>query len=254
MKTILIIEDDQSLRENIQSLLEKFGYNVHSAKNGLEGFINAKEIMPNLIISDIMMPELDGFDLISELQKNEETSTIPFIFLTAKTEISSFRRGMELGADDYLFKPFKAGQLLKAVEVRLQKKERILKGSPAENSEDVSNITSPDYSQKFILAGNPPEVIKVNQIVYIQSVEGYTELYKQDGKIIIIRKLLKEWENSLPADFFLRIHHSLIINLEYIQKIEKWFNHSFRVYLKNIKEPLVSSRRYSPRLRKLLNT
>lgn len=253
MKTILIVEDDLSLRENIQSLLEKFGYNVHTAKNGLEGFVNAKEIIPDLIISDIMMPELDGYDLISELQKNADTAGIPFIFLTAKTEMASFRQGMELGADDYLFKPFKAGQLLKAVEVRLEKKEKFLKANP-ESSEDISSTTPAEYSQKFILAGNPPEVIKVNQIIYIQSVEGYSEIFKQDGKKIIIRKLLKEWENTLPNDFFLRIHHSIIINLEYIQKIEKWFNHSFRVYLKNIKEPLVSSRRYSPRLRKLLNT
>ncbi len=123
MKKILVIEDDRELRSNIRELLENEGYKVESADNGKKGLEKARKNFPDLIVSDIMMPYMDGFELLEELMKDPETSSIPVIFLTAKAEPENLRRGMKLGADDYLFKPFRLSDLLDAIETRLKKKE-----------------------------------------------------------------------------------------------------------------------------------
>ncbi len=100
--TILVVEDEQTIRENIVDILESCDYRVFSAANGRIGISMAKEYTPDLIISDIMMPEVDGYGLINELRSYPPTSHIPFIFLTAKADKSDVRQGMNLGADDYL--------------------------------------------------------------------------------------------------------------------------------------------------------
>ncbi len=121
MKTILLIEDNQEVRENSAEILELANYKVLQADNGKTGIELAQKTIPDLIICDIMMPVLDGYGVIHLLSKNDATAGIPFIFLTAKTERSDFRKGMELGADDYITKPFDDVELLNAVESRLKK-------------------------------------------------------------------------------------------------------------------------------------
>ena len=123
MKKILLIEDNKDMRENTAEILELFKYKVFTAKNGKEGVEIAKKEKPDLIICDIMMPVLDGYGVLRMLSKNTETASIPFIFLTAKAERSDFRKGMEMGADDYVTKPFDDVELLNAVEIRLKKAE-----------------------------------------------------------------------------------------------------------------------------------
>src|ERR1035438_8264745 len=127
MKTILLIEDNNEMRENIAEILELSNFNVLSAKNGKIGVEIANKQKPDLIICDIMMPELDGYGVLHILGKNPDTMTIPFIFLTAKAEKSDFRKGMNLGADDYITKPFSDIELLDAIEMRLKKNEFIKK-------------------------------------------------------------------------------------------------------------------------------
>lgn len=123
MKKILLIEDNKDVRENTAEILTLAKYNVVTAKNGKEGVELAQKEKPDLIICDIMMPVLDGHGALHLLSKDEETSSIPFIFLTAKAERSDFRKGMEMGADDYLTKPFDDVELLSAIESRLKKAE-----------------------------------------------------------------------------------------------------------------------------------
>src|ERR1035437_2479888 len=123
MKTILLIEDNTDVRENTAEILELANYNVLQAENGKHGVELAQQNKPDLIICDIMMPVLDGYGVIHMLNKNAETASIPFIFLTAKTERSDFRKGMEMGADDYITKPFDDIELLRAVESRIRKSE-----------------------------------------------------------------------------------------------------------------------------------
>ena len=123
-KKILIIEDNTEIRENIQEILELYGYNTLSAENGTIGVQKALEYLPDLILCDVMMPELDGFGVLNILSKKPSTTDVPFIFLTAKTEKDDIRRGMNLGADDYITKPFYKDELLAAIEIRLNKAER----------------------------------------------------------------------------------------------------------------------------------
>lgn len=127
MKKILLIEDDKVMRENTAEILELSHYDVTTAPNGKKGSLIAKEIRPDLIICDIMMPELDGHGVLHVLSKDPATASIPFIFLTAKAEKSEMRKGMELGADDYLTKPFEDTELLNAIEARLKKVEVLKK-------------------------------------------------------------------------------------------------------------------------------
>ena len=125
MKKILLVEDDTSLRENVAELLELSGYNVCSASNGKIAVDMAEKEQPDLVLCDIMMPEMDGYGVLEELSSNETTRDIPFIFVSAKTEREDVRRGMNLGADDYLTKPFEEEELLSAIECRLEKAEQM---------------------------------------------------------------------------------------------------------------------------------
>jgi CRP-like cAMP-binding protein/CheY-like chemotaxis protein len=121
MNTILIIDDHDDIRENTAEILSLAGYKALTAENGKKGVELALKETPDLIVCDIMMPELDGYGVLHLLKKKTETENIPFIFLTAKTERSDFRKGMEMGADDYITKPFDDLELLTAIETRLKK-------------------------------------------------------------------------------------------------------------------------------------
>lgn len=121
MKKILLIEDDAVLRENTAELLELSDYEVITASNGKIGVKKAKETLPDIIISDIMMPELDGYGVLDLLSKDNTTKYIPFIFLSAKTERQDVRKGMNMGADDYITKPFAEDELISAIESRIAK-------------------------------------------------------------------------------------------------------------------------------------
>jgi CRP/FNR family cyclic AMP-dependent transcriptional regulator len=121
MKTILLIEDDAVIRENTAELLELAGFAVHTADNGERGVQQALALRPDLVVCDIMMPVLDGYGVLQIFNQNAQLAGVPFIFLTAKTERVDLRRGMELGADDYLTKPFNKAELLSAITGRLNR-------------------------------------------------------------------------------------------------------------------------------------
>jgi CRP-like cAMP-binding protein len=127
MKKILLIEDNSDVRENISEILVLANYDVITAENGKVGVELAQREKPDLIICDIMMPELDGYGVLHILGKKQETAIIPFIFLTAKTEKTDLRKGMNLGADDYLTKPFDDTELLSAIDARLRKSDLLKK-------------------------------------------------------------------------------------------------------------------------------
>ena len=124
MEKILVVEDSKEVLNNILQLLNFKGYNAIGAENGKMGIEQAKEHMPDLIVSDIMMPEVDGFKLLTELKNDPKTDSIPFIFLTAKVDRTDMRKGMVSGSDDFIAKPFKAQELLEAVETQLRKKKK----------------------------------------------------------------------------------------------------------------------------------
>src|SRR5260370_37470935 len=127
---ILVIEDNVEMCQNIASILKLGRYDVLTSNSGKNGIEQAQESPPDLILCDIMMPELDGYGVLHILSKDPSTANIPFIFLTAKTEMRDFRAGMNLGADDYITKPFDGLELLNVIELRLKKNELIKRTFP----------------------------------------------------------------------------------------------------------------------------
>jgi CRP/FNR family transcriptional regulator, cyclic AMP receptor protein len=185
MKTVLLIEDNTDIRENMSEILELSGYKVVSAADGKQGVAAAIESKPDIIVCDIMMPELDGYGVIHMLQKNKDTQNIPFIFLTAKAERAEIRKGMELGADDYITKPFNGTELLNAIESRLRKNE-ILRKEIQPGLEGLNTIINygggKDIMEALAEEGNIT-TIKKRQIVYSEGNHALRLFYLKSGKV-----------------------------------------------------------------------
>ncbi len=150
MKKILLIEDNEDIRNNTAEILELSNYIVIMAENGKVGVQKALEFLPDLIICDIMMPVLDGYGVLHAVHKNETIKNIPFIFLTARSERSELRKGMELGADDYISKPFTGTELLNAIDSRLKKHDEI-KHEFHPGLENLSNLMQASSCNKNAL-------------------------------------------------------------------------------------------------------
>ncbi|WP_413666789.1 response regulator [Mucilaginibacter sp. Mucisp86] len=171
---ILIIEDNTDIRENVVEILELAGYIVFEADNGKAGIELAVKNLPDVILCDIMMPELDGYSVLYMLNKNPETATIPFIFLTAKAERIDQRKGMEMGADDYLTKPFDDMELLSAIESRLRKKnaQQNFYSQSLENLNSIVSKNSGLAELKRIIAERKARQFKKDQVIYYDGDKG----------------------------------------------------------------------------------
>ena len=176
-KTILLIEDNQEVRENTAEILELSDYHVITAENGKVGVELARRELPDLIICDVMMPELDGFGVLHVLSKNITTASIPFIFLTAKAEREDLRKGMNLGADDYLTRPFDDVQLLDAIEIRLKKSEHRKNPGSRNESQGLKEL-----DQLLSVEKRVSHVAK-KQIIYSQGSYPNFLYYVRSGKI-----------------------------------------------------------------------
>ncbi|MBU2945291.1 response regulator [Zobellia uliginosa] len=195
MKKVLLIEDNLDVREMTAEILELENYEVSTAKNGRIGIEKAKSFMPDVILCDIMMPVVDGYSVFKELNEDESTASIPFIFLTAKSEKSDFRKGMTMGADDYLTKPFEAQDLVEAIEARLKRSsflrkefsrnvkginEFIKEASKYQNLKDLSdNRDLSHYKAKEEIFS---EGSMAHSLYFIQSGEVKTYKHNENGK------------------------------------------------------------------------
>ncbi|MDZ7961284.1 MAG: response regulator [Aulosira sp. DedQUE10] len=141
LKKILVVEDEPQVRENIASILGFEGFYRTTAENGLIGLQRAKEEIPDLIICDVMMPELNGYEFVESLRQDPKMATIPVIFLTAKADRTDLRQGMELGADDYLTKPFTPAELRRAIEVQFKKQTMIAQKNQVKFQQLCNTIT-----------------------------------------------------------------------------------------------------------------
>jgi DNA-binding response OmpR family regulator len=198
MKKILLIEDNQDVRENTAEILELANYNVVTAENGKVGVELAQKENPDLIICDIMMPVLDGYGVLHLLSKNPELSAIPLIFLSAKSERADVRRGMDMGADDYITKPFEESELLNAVESRLRKSEFLRKeiSSSSEGMRELLSLAKSFEELKSLPDNYDTSHFKKKENVYREGqrvnflllvVEGKVKTFKtsEDGKELI---------------------------------------------------------------------
>jgi CheY-like chemotaxis protein len=204
MKTILIIDDHDEIRENIAEILSLAGYKALTAENGKRGVEMAIKEAPDLIVCDIMMPELDGYGVLHLLKKNPETENIPFIFLTAKTERSDFRKGMEMGADDYITKPFDDLELLTAIEIRLKKSD-IIKNKYEAGEQGVNSLMK-DLKVSGLLAMEwdiyETERIPKKQTIYSEGKRPKYLYFLKSGKVKTFRlhEDGKEYITNLYSD------------------------------------------------------
>ncbi|MEP6464901.1 MAG: response regulator [Parafilimonas sp.] len=188
MKKILVIEDNTEVRENIAEILELSNYKVVVAKDGKEGVEMALQEIPDLIVCDIMMPVFDGYGVLHLLNKHVETYGIPFIFLTAKAEKTDLRKGMEMGADDYITKPFDGIELLNAIEVRLKKAE-LIKQHATKNGDVNVFINDLKQARNMQLTSDERELYdyKKRQMLYAEGQRPKAVYYIKSGKIKIYK-------------------------------------------------------------------
>jgi DNA-binding response OmpR family regulator len=185
MAVVLIIEDNPEIRENTAEILELAGYQVLLAADGKEGVHIAQTRQPDLILCDLTMPVLDGYGVLHLLNNKESYHHIPFIFLTARSERSDIRKGMDLGADDYITKPFSPSELLSAISCRL-KKSAHLKQLPADGMkgmETLLHVISPTETIDTLKAGRNAVKYKNKQTVYSEGNHPNCLYYIKKGKV-----------------------------------------------------------------------
>ena len=223
MTKILLIEDNNEIRENTAEILELAGYEMTTATNGKEGFEMAVKDIPDLIVCDIMMPVLDGYGLLHLISKNEGLKSVPFIFLTAKTERIDFRKGMEMGADDYITKPFTDIELLNAIESRLKKANfQNERANSAKDLNDFLNEVKNESALENLTNSDITNQYKKKQRIYGEGNHPHSLYYLNSGKIRTykINENGKELTISLynAGDFF--GYNALLENTPYKESAE----------------------------------
>jgi CheY-like chemotaxis protein/CRP-like cAMP-binding protein len=184
MKTILLIEDNAEILDNTSEILQLAGYRVMTAENGKAGVEAALASPPDLIICDVMMPVLDGYGVFHLVRKNADLAHIPFIFLTAKSERSDLRKGMELGADDYITKPYSDTELLSAVESRLERMERLRKDildQARGEAPEMAELTA-EAAIQTLLSGQPVNRYRKKQPIFSEGNRGQFLFYVKRGR------------------------------------------------------------------------
>lgn len=234
-KTAIIVDDERLARKDLAGMLEEFPDvevigEADSATSAIS-LIEARD--PDIIFLDIQMPEATGFELLEKIDTQAR-----IIFVTAYDEYAV--RAFEVNALDYLLKPVHPDRLRAALErVETSEKELVRK-----------TLTTDD--RLFILFGTRYRFLKVMDIRYIASSGDYSEVHLADGSRGLTSKTMTEWEERLPGNLFLRIHRSVIINLDAVVKVEDWFNSTFRVYISGVTEPFTMSRRMARDIRSRL--
>ncbi|MBO0340313.1 MAG: response regulator [Bacteroidota bacterium] len=208
MKKVLIIEDNPEFRENTVELLELCNYEVIAAENGRVGIQMAMTALPDIIICDIVMPEANGYTVLEVLGQNERTAGIPFIFLTAKDQKEDIRRGLSLGADDYIYKPFKTEELLKALEIRLKKND-FLRQRVDKNSKGLNLFlkeASAYLDEELLSSSRKNKHFKDRDIIFREGDAAHHLYFVEKGNVKTYRvaesgkEIVTGWYG--PGDFF----------------------------------------------------
>ena len=234
MLKAIIVDDERLARKELRSMLDAYpemlvAGEADSVPKALELI---EKVRPDVLFLDIQMPGETGFELLEKSDFHFKT-----IFVTAFDAYAI--RAFEVNALDYLLKPINPERLARAIE-RL---------STANEASSVPARKLEYEDRLFIDTGERSTFLKLSDIKCICGAGDYTEVYTSDGKRTLVMKPLKEWEERLPEKYFSRIHRSTIINLEFVEKMESWFNRSYRIYLRHTSEPFVMSRRYATKLK-----
>jgi two-component system, LytTR family, response regulator len=232
--TAVLIDDERLARKELCSMLSDHGgiEVVGEASSVAQAIEAIQKHDPDVIFLDIQLPGETGFDLLDQIALNSKV-----IFVTAYDAYAI--RAFEVNALDYLLKPINPDRLNQAID-RLSIKDEpgLTSGRPLAYEDRV-----------FIEVDERSRLLKVSDIVAISAHGDYSEIISIDGHKMLILKSLRNWEERLPAKHFTRIHRSTLINVDYVEKVENWFNRSYRIQLKHLKEPLLMSRRYATRFK-----
>lgn len=231
------MDDERLARAKLRSLLEAHpdimvAGEADSAPSALQ-LIN--ETQPDVVFLDIQMPGESGFDLVNKVGQIGPQFRI--IFVTAFDEYAI--RAFEVNALDYLLKPVTPERLAKAIER--------LAASPEDSEKPSRPFEYDDFL--FLPFGDSSRFLRVSEVKCIRAADVYSEIFTAGGEKALILKPMSEWEERLPGKHFLRIHRSTIINIEFVERVEKSFNYSFDVYLRGFNEPFTMSRRYAAQLK-----
>lgn len=230
----IIVDDEELARDDLKVLLKDFPEIeiTGEAETAEEAKKLINDLNPDLIFLDIQMPGKSGFEMLEDVQTDAN-----IIFVTAYDEFAI--RAFEVNAKDYLLKPVNKDRLSRAIERLKTEKE----------NEDNIQTKLLFTDSIFLLVNNHYQFVKISSIMKITSAGNYSEIYTSSKIKGLVLKSLKEWEARLPANYFVRIHRNAIINLEFVDRVEGWFNYSYKVFLKEIDDPLVMSRRYAAKLK-----
>lgn len=230
----MIIDDEVLARRGLRSLLADFPHIeiVAESDSVQDAITKINELKPNLLFLDIQMPGETGFDLLEQIDFQGEV-----IFVTAYDEYAI--RAFEINAMDYLMKPISPKRLKLSIN-RLDTETK---------SKDEVPFSLNYQDRLFVLRGKNMVFLKIANIVYIEAEGDYTNVHTSDGKHGLVLKSMKEWEDRLPPRYFCRIHRSSIVNLDWVERVEKEFNYDFTVHLKDHDQPLMMSRRYARQLK-----
>lgn len=251
MKKILFIQSNHENDSEIQEALENAGYGTYITIGEFDGLKIAERYPADAIVCD-----LDDFEkelkLIKELNQNLFTEGIPLLLITSTGQMPHIRAAMELGADDVLVKPINKESLLRSLITRLKKVE-ILKEKLTDKIISTESAFSEKQKRKdhiLVKIGKKLKIVEYSNIVCITALKEYSKLITEDGSKIVVRKSIRNWVETLPGKDFLRIHRGTIINMTFLNKIEKNSNRGYCVYLKNIPEAFQMSQRYGNIMRK----
>lgn len=204
---LLLIEDEDTLRENIAELLGIYGYQVTSAADGRQGFSQALLAPPDLIICDVLMPTMNGYELLEMIRETPALVRTPFIFLTAKTELTDMRQGMNLGADDYLTKPIAMADLIKAIESRLRHRKQWTVSAP-----EVAEEQPVDFLTNIgVYTDRGNMILRTEECLYFFTKERRYYVKHQKDTYQLNKSLDKLSEQLDPAQFF-RVNRNVIIH------------------------------------------
>ena len=251
MKKILIIHNGNKDDFEYLSKLESSEYNTYLTSGESDGLKIADRYLPDVIIC-----ELEDFEkelkLIKKINENLSTECIPFILITSTGQMQHIRTAMELGADDILVKPIEYESLARLIKKRLRKTE-LLKAKLTEeiiSTESVFNNQPKKIDHILIKIGKTLKLVEFSRIVYISALKEYSRITTDEGSKFLVRKSIRSWVDTLPAKDFLRIHRATIINMSFLDRIEKSGNRNYDVYLKNVSTPFPLSQRYGNIMRK----
>jgi len=228
--TAILVDDERLARKELRSMLAE--HEIIDVVGEAGTVTQAAELVhaktPDVVFLDIQLPGETGFDLLDKI-----TPACKIIFVTAFDAYAI--RAFEVNALDYLLKPINPARLAQAIE-------RLTTHAPA----PAPTARALEYEDRlFIEVDERSRFLKVSDIIVISAMGDYSQILSSDGQKSLVLKPLRHWEERLPAKHFTRIHRSTIINVDYVERVESWFNRSYRVHIRQVDEPLVMSRRYA---------